>query len=177
MRLLLTAALFLAPALAAQAQTETPAAKDKVVIEGVGLSREIPCDGQSIGIYGADNTIHLTGICANVVVHGDGHTVTVQQAQSLAVSGAEHVVTADSLEALSVDTTENTVTATIKSDTASATVLLNGADQTLNLTIASETTIDVAGTGQVVNWSVAPGIAEPRINISGIDNAVNRVDG
>jgi hypothetical protein len=176
MRILMSIALLAAVSASAHAQTTEATAPEEVVIEGVGLSRNVPCDGLDIGIYGADNTIELTGECGAVVVHGDGHTVTIDKAAALTVSGIGHTVNASSLAALAIETTENVVTATIASDSAPAQVSVNGADQTANLTLASQATIVVGGTGQTVNWELAEGAPEPRIDMGGIDNAVNRIE-
>ena len=173
MRVLLSAALLAAASTGAYAQTSEPAKVEETVIEGVGLSDTIPCEGRDIGVYGADNKINLTGTCGNVVVHGDGHTVSVDQAKQLSISGAGHTVTATSVATLIIETTENTVTATV--DGAPGSVTISGADQVVNLTLASETAIDVSGTLNTVNWDLAEGAPEPQVGLGGIDNAVNRI--
>ncbi|SMQ71185.1 Protein of unknown function [Devosia lucknowensis] len=176
MRFALPLALLLAMPVAAHAQTAETQDADEVVIEGVSLSRDIPCEGQNIGIYGADNRIHLTGNCGKVIVHGDGHEVSIEKAVELAVSGAGHVVNAGHLAKLVVDTAGNTVNATMASDGADAQVEIAGAEQVLNLDLASATDISINGTEQVLNWSLADGAPEPRIDMGGIDNAANRID-
>ncbi len=173
---LVLAAVLALPVLAHAQPTEAPE-KDELVIEGIGLSRDIPCEGQNIGIYGADNDITLTGDCGSVIVHGSGHEVSLEEARELVVSGADHTVFAQSVTTLSVDTTGHTITATMAAGAPAtpAQVRVNGADQTLNLTLAAETHIAVEGTEQVINWSLAEGAPEPRIEAGGIDNAINRV--
>lgn len=175
MRYALPLAILLALPVAAQAQAPAVPAEDETVIEGIGLSQTIPCEGRNIGIYGSGNKIELTGACGNVLVHGSGHEVGIEQANALTVSGADNTVLAGTIAALSVDTTGHVVTATLSAYEALAQVLVNGADQTLNLTLASQADIDIGGTEQVVNWSLADGAPEPRIEIGGIDNAVNRI--
>ena len=175
MRVLLSAALLAAAYTGAYAQSSEPAKVEETVIEGVGLSDTIPCEGRDIGVYGADNKINLTGACGNVVVHGDGHTVSVDQAKQLSISGAGHTVTATSVATLIIETTENTVTATVDGEPGSVTI--SGADQVANLTLESAAKIAVSGTQQTVNWSLAADAPEPTVDIDGIDNAVNRVDG
>lgn len=170
MRILLSVCLLAAASSAALAQS------DEVTVEGIGLSRSVPCDGRDVGIYGANNKIDLTGACGKVIVHGSSHVVTIESASALTVSGAEHTVTAAALGALSIQTTENTVNATMVSDGTPAIVEVNGADQVANLTLASATDISVGGTGQAINWSLADGAPEPKIDMGGIDNAVNRID-
>ena len=176
MRALISIAFLAAASASAYAQSSEATAPEEVVIEGVGLSRNVPCEGLDIGIYGAGNTIELTGDCGTVVVHGDGHTVSIEKAAAVTVSGIGHTVNADSLAALAIETTENVVTATMVSDAALAKVSVYGADQVANLTLASETAIDVGGTGQTINWELAEGAPEPRIDMGGIDNAVNRIN-
>lgn len=181
MRLVLPLALVLALPIAAHAQTseieptETHDT-DEVIIEGVGLSRDIPCEGENIGVYGVGNQIHLTGACGKVIVHGDGHAVSVEKAIEILVSGADHTVNADWVSKLGVETAGHTVNATLSTDSASAQVHVDGAEQTLNLFLTSATDIDIEGTEQVVNWSLAGDAPEPHIDMSGIDNAANRID-
>lgn len=177
MRSLFALVAILALPVSAQAQpTEVPE-KDELVIEGIGLSRDIPCEGQNIGIYGAENEITLTGDCGTVIVHGSSHEVTLDQARELVVSGADHTIFADAVATLSVDTTGHVITAAMAAGAPAtpAQVRVNGAEQTLNLTLTAETHIAVEGTDQVINWSLAEGAPEPRVEIGGIDNAVNRV--
>lgn len=177
MRLSLPLAALLALTGAAYAQTTATPDKAEITIEGIGLTQELACDGQDVGIYGAGNHITLTDTCGMVTVHGDSHQVTLHNAFSLVVSGADHTVTADQLTDLSVQTSGHVVTATMVPATApAATVQVNGADQTLNLTLAGRAVIAVDGTDQTVNWSLADGAPEPQITTGGIDNAVNRVD-
>jgi hypothetical protein len=173
MRSILSLAILLALPLAAHAQTAEAQQDDEVVIEGIGLSQTIPCEGRNIGIYGSGNKIGLTGDCGDVLVHGSTHEVSIETAKAVTISGADHTVFANTIAALSVETTGHVVTATLSGDPAE--VAVNGADQTLNLTLASATDISVGGTEQVVNWSLADGTPEPRIEIGGIDNAVNRI--
>lgn len=180
MRALLPLALLLALPVAAHAQASStdPAAaekKDEIVIEGVGLSRDVSCDGKNIGIYGAENKINLTGDCGKVIVHGASHTVSVESARELVVSGSELTINADHVAKLTVDTANNTVNATVKSDADPSAVLATGAQQTLNLTLASATTIDIEGASIVVNWTAKDGAPDPTVNIGGINNAVNKV--
>ncbi len=177
MRVLLSIAILAACPLGALAQTAVVAAPEEVAIEGVGLSQDVPCEGRAVGIYGADNRITLTGSCGRVVVHGDGHNVTIENAAALAVSGIGHTVLAEKLGALAIETTDNTVTATMASTDGSADITVSGADQVANLTLESAAKIAVSGTQQTVNWSIVAGTPEPTVDIDGIDNAVNRIDG
>lgn len=175
MRPILPLALLLALPLAAQAQSPQSPLEDEVVIEGIGVSQNIPCEGRDIGIYGSGNRIELSGVCGAIIVHGSDHEVRLGQATALTLSGANHTVFADAVAALTVETTGHTVTATMKGEGAPAMVHVNGADQTLNLTLAGQTEIDVGGTEQVVNWELVDGAPEPRIDVGGIDNAINRI--
>lgn len=177
MRFFVPLAALLALTGAAYAQTSEAPQRAEITIEGVGLTQSVACDGQDVGIYGSGNKVTLTDHCGMVTVHGDGHQVTLQNAFSLVVSGADHTVTADQLTDLSVETSGHVVTATMVPATApAATVQVDGADQTLNLTLAGRTAIAVNGTQQTVNWSLAADAPEPQITTGGIDNAVNRVD-
>lgn len=176
MRLILSIALLAAAPVGVLAQSSEATAPEEVVIEGIGLSRTVPCNGLDVGVYGADNQIDLTGTCGKVVVHGASHTVHVENAAAIAISGTDHTVNAEKVATLSIGTAGNTVNATIASDATPATIAINGAEQTANLTLASQATIDIQGTGQVVNWSLSDGAPEPRIDIGGIDNTANRLD-
>ncbi len=175
MRYALPLAILLCLPMGANAQTPDAPNAEEIVIEGVGLSQVVPCEGRDVGVYGADNKIDLTGECGSVVVHGDGHEVSLDKALSLALSGADHTVTAKAVTDLSVETTGHVVNATMTNDTGPARVAVSGSDQTLNLDLTGATELSVGGTNQVVNWALADGAPDPRIDITGIDNAVNRV--
>lgn len=176
MRIIFSIALLLAAPLAAHAQTiENPAAEE-LVIEGVNLTRDVACNGQNVGIYGASNQVALTGVCGMVILHGDSHVLILEQAEHLAITGAGHKVDAESLAGLDVGVADNTVTATIAAQAKPAVVSVNGAGHALALTLASHAELGIDGTNHVVDWSLAEGTPEPAISLGGIDNAVNRVN-
>lgn len=175
MRSILVLTALLALPMVAHAESPEVPEQDELVIEGISLSRDIPCDGRNVGIYGASNKINLTGDCATVLVHGSTHEVRVEQAKEIIISGADHTVFANATSSLLLETTGHVVTANMIANPAPAQVRVNGAEQTLNLTLSSETEIAIEGTEQVVNYELADSAPEPRINIGGIDNTVNRI--
>lgn len=175
MRSILVLTALLALPMVAHAESPEAPEEDELVIEGISLSRDIPCDGQNVGIYGAGNKINLTGDCGTVIVHGSTHEVRVEQAKEIMISGADHTVFADTTSSLLVETTGHVVTANMATDAGSAQVSVNGAEQTLNLSLSSETDISIEGTEQVVNYELTEGAPEPKINVGGIDNTVNRI--
>lgn len=143
---------------------------DTLEIEGIGLSRDVTCHGEDVNITGNAHVIHLSGECGAVLVSGSAHKVTLETARSLQVSGAEIEVSADRVNALSVDTSDNQVRARVIAGEQPASVTVDGADHQLNLQFEGGAQLDVSGANQQVRWSGD----EPRVNIGGIDNRVEK---
>lgn len=166
----LSGALF---AFALVASGPAPAA-EALKIEGVGISREVPCDGENVGIYGAENRIELTGACGKVIVYGSGHEVAFETATEMLVSGVGHKVRGGQTGALGVDVTQNEVEATIKPKEGSAKVEVAGAQQKVKLVFAGASTLQVNGADNAVEWKTADGCPKPKISSMGAANTVKQ---
>ncbi|MFC3691634.1 DUF3060 domain-containing protein [Chenggangzhangella methanolivorans] len=143
-------------------------------IEGVGISREVPCGGEDVGIYGAENKIELTGACGKVIVYGSAHEVTFEAAKEMLVSGVGHKVRGGETGALGVDVTQNEVAATIKPTEGSARVEIAGAQQKVTLILAGASTLQVNGADNAVEWKTADGAPKPKISSMGAANTVKQ---
>ncbi|MEJ5021948.1 DUF3060 domain-containing protein [Ochrobactrum vermis] len=156
--------------------TATSSLADEQKIEGVDLGREITCTSGDVGIYGAENTIKLTGECGHVTVHGVSQTVTFENAQQLSISGTNNTVSGGTTGKLIVGVSNNQVTATLKEGTAPSTLEVTGAENIVNVKVDGPSQFDVSGVSHQVSWSLAGGSTEPTISISGADNDVTKTD-
>ena len=150
----------------------TSASAEELTIEGVGISRDVPCDGSDVGVYGASNEIHLTGTCGNIIVHGHAHKVTFETGKALAVSGMEHKVSGGEVGTLSVDTSDNEVKATIRAAEGEAAVEVAGANNRLTLEFAGASVIGVNGVENTVDYALAGGAPKPKISSTGTGHAI-----
>ncbi|MGQ3673489.1 DUF3060 domain-containing protein [Xanthobacter sp. TB0136] len=162
-----------APAVA-QADAGQGDEEPQIVIEGQGLSRDVPCGGSSVGIYGAENTVALTGDCGAVFVHGKGHVVRFEKAGEVVVTGVENRITGGEATGLAVASASNQVETAIRPAEGSAAVEVAGADHVVKLKLAGPTVLDVAGVKNKVSWALQDGAPDPRIDISGAMNDVKR---
>ncbi|MDH7795309.1 MULTISPECIES: DUF3060 domain-containing protein [unclassified Beijerinckia] len=151
---------------------------DELKIEGVGINRDIPCNGQDIGVYGAKNKITLTGQCNKIVVHGSNHKVSLERGTDLSVSGADNAVTGGTVSSLNVEVAKNTVAVTIQpidgKNNVKSLVDVSGAEQKLNLVLAGASELKVDGADQKVEWSLAGGAPDPSISSSGVNNSIQK---
>ena len=155
----------------------TAASSEELKIEGSGITRDVACSSNDVGIYGANNIIKLTGKCDDIVIHGTKHEVTFESANDVSVSGSENKVTGGQADDLSVEVANNEVTVTLKSNgNERAELEVSGAENLVNVTLESDTKIEVEGVGHKVNWSVASGIKDPAISISGANHEVKKVN-
>lgn len=152
----------------------SPAQADELLIEGVGLSRDVDCSGRDVGVYGAENTIVLTGDCKRIVVHGSAHTVSFHKTTALALSGADHKVTGGAVQQLTVSVSGNTVTATMGGLGMPGQLEVTGAGNRADLILAGPATFDVSGADHVVEWSRKDGVPNPEVNARGVKNTLRR---
>lgn len=157
-----------APAVAQNAQ------RPDIVVEGHALSRDIPCNGASVGIYGARNTVTLTGTCTSVVIHGQAHEVTFQKAGDLAITGPDHKVKGDEATGLAVTSARNQVDMGIRPAGDEALVDISGANQAVVLKLAGPVRMEVSGVDNHVRWSLTDSAPEPRISVLGVQNRMTR---
>jgi len=147
---------------------------EELKIEGVGIRRDIPCNGQDVGVYGAENKITLTGECGRITVHGADHKVSLERGTDLSVSGADNAVTGGTVSSLNVQVAKNTVAVTIQPTEGKGKVDVSGAEQKLNLVLATPAELRVVGADQKVEWSLASGAPEPSISSSGVNNSIQK---
>jgi Tfp pilus tip-associated adhesin PilY1 len=147
---------------------------EELKIEGVGIRRDIPCNGQDVGVYGAENKITLTGECGRITVHGSDHKVSLERGTDLSVSGADNAVTGGTVSSLNVQIAKNTVAVTIQPTEGKGRVDVSGAEQKLNLVLATPAELKVIGADQKVEWSLASGAPEPSISSSGVNNSIQK---
>lgn len=150
---------------------------DELTIEGVGISRDVTCSSNDVGIYGAENTIQIKGQCDEIKVHGKGNKVSFEKADEVSVSGAENVITGGETNDLTVESAKNQATATLvqKGDDKSE-LEVEGADNTVTVTLTGKTRIEVGGAKHKVTWSAGPGVDDPQVSISGAAHQVKRAD-
>lgn len=153
------------------------ASAEELTVEGSGITRDIACSSNDIGIYGAKNIIKLTGKCDDIVIHGTNHQVTFEEADDVSVSGSDNKVTGGRVKDLSVDVANHEVTATLRSnDNDRAELEVSGAQNVVNVTLESDTKIEVGGVGHKINWSVASGVKDPAISIYGADHEIKKAN-
>lgn len=151
-----------------------PAAAAEIQVEGARMSRDFACeDGQDVAISGAGHKVVLTGRCGAINVHGSDHTLSFETAGELVVSGVANKVEGGTIGGLVVETAKNQVKATMKA-AETAKVDVSGADQTLELTLAGATQIDVQGAKNAVTWQAESGVKAPSVSAGGVDNRISR---
>ena len=151
-----------------------PALAEPLTIDGSGLSRDVHCAGDDVEIYGANNTIKLTGTCTSVTVGGLEQSVEMEEAGKLDVSGSGHKITGTA-SALALYGDASTVTVTIDgAATEPAVVDVSGGEHKLDLTLRKAVRLDVQGISQQVTWALGNDASEPKVSISGADNKVER---
>ena len=145
-------------------------------IEGVGLGREMTCNSDDVGIYGAKNNIKLKGECNHVTIHGASHNVTFENARKLSISGTDNTVSGGATQNLIVEVSNNQITATLKGGTGPSILEVFGVANIVNVKVDGPSQFDVSGAKHRVNWSLADGSIEPEISISGADNNVTKAE-
>lgn len=149
-----------------------PARSEPQRIEGVGLSRDIHCQGGDVTVSGADNAVRLIGTCANVVVFGSGHTVELEKGAQLAVSGDQQTVTGGEVSGLLVEGAQSVVSVALRSSGADAVADISGVEQNVALRLGGPSRLNVQGFKHAIAWSADSGVAKPRIAAAGIDTKI-----
>lgn len=139
-------------------------------LDGIGLSRDVPCLGKDVNISGNANTINLTGKCDAVQVYGSDHEVILETATSLEVSGIDNRVTATSVGRLLVDTNKNHVQTEVAGQGQTAAVEVSGAEHELELKFAGPAQITLDGIDNRLRWSGD----EPAFSTSGVGHQIDR---
>ncbi|MFI8689563.1 DUF3060 domain-containing protein [Stutzerimonas kunmingensis] len=141
-----------------------------IELDGIELSRDVPCLGKDVNISGNANKISLTGDCGVVQVYGTDHEISLEKASALEVSGIGNTVTAESVDRLTVDTNKNQIRSTILGRGQTAIVEVLGADHELELVFDGPAQVTVAGIDNRLQWSGD----EPAMSLSGAGHQIDR---
>ncbi|MFJ5355400.1 DUF3060 domain-containing protein [Pectobacterium sp. CHL-2024] len=141
-----------------------------IELEGIGLTRDIPCNGNNVNISGNGNNIVLTGKCATISVAGSEHNITFDTATSLIVTGAEIAATGQSTGDLTVAAYKNTIRTHIFSDDKPAKVNVTGTEHHLDLDFKGPAVVSFNGISNRLSW----GGTEPKLSSSGANNVIKQ---
>ncbi|MDY4348821.1 DUF3060 domain-containing protein [Pectobacterium brasiliense] len=141
-----------------------------IELEGIGLTRDIPCNGNDVNISGNGNNIVLTGKCATISVAGSEHNITFDTATSLIVTGAEIAATGQSTGDLTVAAYKNTIRTHIFSDDKPAKVNVTGTEHHLDLDFKGPAVVSFNGISNRLSW----GGTEPKLSSSGANNVIKQ---
>ncbi|MEQ9844514.1 DUF3060 domain-containing protein [Pectobacterium brasiliense] len=141
-----------------------------IELEGIGLTRDIPCNGNNINISGNGNNIVLTGKCATISVAGSEHNITFDTATSLIVTGAEIAATGQSTGDLTVAAYKNTIRTHIFSEDKPAKVNVTGTEHHLDLDFKGPAVVSFNGISNRLSW----GGTEPKLSSSGANNVIKQ---
>ncbi|KHS65001.1 MULTISPECIES: DUF3060 domain-containing protein [Pectobacterium] len=141
-----------------------------IELEGIGLTRDIPCNGNNVNISGNGNNIVLTGKCATISVAGSEHNITFDTATSLIVTGAEIAATGQSTGDLTVAAYKNTIRTHIFSEDKPAKVNVTGTEHHLDLDFKGPAVVSFNGISNRLSW----GGTEPKLSSSGANNVIKQ---
>ncbi|APS31458.1 DUF3060 domain-containing protein [Pectobacterium brasiliense] len=141
-----------------------------IELEGIGLTRDIPCNGNNVNISGNGNNIVLTGKCATISVAGSEHDITFDTATSLIVTGAEIAATGQSTGDLTVAAYKNTIRTNIFSEDKPAKVNVTGTEHHLDLDFKGPAVVSFNGISNRLSW----GGTEPKLSSSGANNVIKQ---
>ncbi|ATV45359.1 MULTISPECIES: DUF3060 domain-containing protein [Pectobacterium] len=141
-----------------------------IELEGIGLTRDIPCNGNNVNISGNGNNIVLTGKCATISVAGSEHNITFDTATSLIVTGAEIAATGQSTGDLTVAAYKNTIRTNIFSEDKPAKVNVTGTEHHLDLDFKGPAVVSFNGISNRLSW----GGTEPKLSSSGANNVIKQ---
>ncbi len=145
-------------------------AQEAMELGGIGVSRDVPCQGRDVIITGNANEFRLEGGCGQVEVQGSQHVLRLDSASSLEVSGADNRVDAERIGGLAVDGSGHRISAEVRGAGQPAAVTLHGAENILQLDLEGPASIEVNGIGQQLAWKGD----EPEIATSGTDHRIER---
>ncbi|MBH3341380.1 DUF3060 domain-containing protein [Pseudomonas mendocina] len=146
----------------AQAQT--------LELDGIGVSRDVPCNGLDVIITGNGNQFRLAGDCGQVEVGGSEQQVSFGEASSLVVTGVNNRVEAERVGGLDVSGSEHRIDSQVQGSGQPAQVALYGEGHVLDLDLSGPVQIEVNGIGQQLTWRGD----EPQIETSGVEHRIER---
>ncbi|TKY83374.1 DUF3060 domain-containing protein [Pectobacterium polonicum] len=141
-----------------------------IELEGLALTRDIPCNGNDVTISGNGNRIALTGQCANIYINGSEHNVTFDTATSLTVTGSEIAVTGQSTGDLTVAAYKNTIHTHIITEDKPVKVTVTGTEHHLDLGFNGPAVVSFNGISNRLSW----GGTEPKFSSSGANNVIKQ---
>ncbi|KFX19584.1 DUF3060 domain-containing protein [Pectobacterium betavasculorum] len=141
-----------------------------IELEGIGLTRDIPCNGNDVRISGNGNNIVLTGKCAAISIMGSEHNVTFDTTTSLTVTGSEIAVTGQSTGDLTVAAYKNTIRTHIIADDKPVKVNVTGTEHHLDFDFKGPAVVSFNGISNRLSW----GGTEPRFSSSGANNVIKQ---
>ncbi|WP_055400573.1 MULTISPECIES: DUF3060 domain-containing protein [unclassified Mycobacterium] len=71
----------------------TPAPGERISVSGIGETRTIACNQNTVSVSGVSNTVVITGHCASLTVSGVQNEITVDSVDSIEASGFSNKVT------------------------------------------------------------------------------------
>ncbi|MCQ4292189.1 DUF3060 domain-containing protein [Pseudomonas stutzeri] len=148
----------------------TAAHAQPIELEGIELSRDVPCLGKDVNISGNANRISLTGECGVVQVYGTDHEVSLEKASALEVSGSGISVSAKSVDRLTVDTNKNRVRTIVLGRGQTAIVEVSGAEHGLELVFDGPAQVTLDGIDNRLQWCGD----EPALSSSGVGHQIDR---
>jgi hypothetical protein len=77
----------------APAEPTTAAPGEQLSVAGMGQTKTLDCNDNSVSISGVSNTITITGHCTTVTVSGMQNKITMDTADSIQASGFDNTIT------------------------------------------------------------------------------------
>lgn len=150
------------------------ALSDELEINGTNISRDVTCNSNDIGVYGAQNTVHIKGKCKTLTVHGAGHKVVFEDAHTLDISGADNQVSEGAAANVTIAVTGNIVDISLNSTENNAKLDVSGDKNTAKVALKSRASIEMSGSNNLVEWTKPDNIPDPDTSIYGADNRVQK---
>ncbi|MHA6491759.1 DUF3060 domain-containing protein [Pseudomonas borbori] len=140
-------------------------------LDGISVSRDIPCKGEDVSITGNGNQFRLSGECGQVEVHGSEQVIVLVDAKGVEITGIANQVQAERIDQLDVSGGGHRVEASLRGEPErAAPVAVYGADNILTLGFDGPANVDISGSGHQLEWHGD----EPQITTSGSDHQIER---
>lgn len=127
----------------------------EVTVTGYNQVLELGCDAAVLVVEGLEHQVNVTGPCEAAVISGVQNVVVFESAGQVTLGGANNRVT-------------GAVTGT--RITNEVDVSFAGVDNVLALRFDRAAAVDIAGSGNRLVWSTAPGVSAPQVRIIGENN-------
>jgi len=147
-RRFLCAIVSLVFAFSAQAET--------LEFSGYGMLRDMDCGESSVIVEGMKHGLNFSGYCVEMTVSGVENEVDFETAGMVNLFGATNLLKGALAGAAAPSGVD---------------VMLSGADNVLTLRFDRPAVVEIAGSGNRLVWTVAPGVTAPEIRIIGENNS------